>query len=102
MWAFAQKLDSYLADLEARITKPLFYLLSFVNGVANWINLIVTAGYLLQKGLFLNSLNAYIGEALNLQINAMNAPPSAAAIAAAQQANAVPTAAQAAGISMRS
>jgi hypothetical protein len=93
--SFAQKLDAKLADLEARITRPLFYLLSFVNGVANWINLIITAGYLLQKSLFLNSLNAYIGEAINLQINAMNPAPGAAAITAAQQANAVPTAAQA-------
>jgi hypothetical protein len=93
--AFAQKLDSALADLEARITRPLFYLLTLVNGVANWVNLIITAGYLLQKSVFLNSLNAYIGESINLQLNAMTAPPDPAAIAAAQAANQVPTAAQA-------
>jgi len=92
---FAQKLDAKLADLEARITRPFLYVLSFVNGVANWINLIITAGYLLQKSVFLNSLAAYVGEALNLQLNAMNQPPSAAAVGAANAANQTVPAAQA-------
>lgn len=92
--AFAQKLDAKLGQLEAKITQPLFYLLSFVNGVANWINLIVTAGYLLQKPLFMNSLQAYVGDAVNLQVNSMNRPPSNAAIAAAEKAGSTPPAAQ--------
>jgi hypothetical protein len=93
--AFARKLDQKLAELESRITAPLLYLLSYVNAVSNWINLIISAGYLLQKSVFLNSLAAYIGEALNLQLNAMNQQPSSGAIAAAAAANTVPTAAQA-------
>lgn len=92
--AFAQKLDAKLGQLEAKITAPLFYLLSFVNGVANWINLIVTAGYLLQKPLFMNSLQAYVGDSINLQVNAMNRPPSSSAIAAAAAADSTPPAAQ--------
>ncbi|MFZ1009330.1 MAG: hypothetical protein WAN65_20985 [Candidatus Sulfotelmatobacter sp.] len=94
--SFAQKLDAKLTQLEAKITQPLFYLLSFVNGVANWINLIITAGYLLQKSVFLNSLQAYIGESLHLQINAMNPPPDPARVAATLAANTPPTAAQSA------
>jgi len=93
---FAQKLDQKLTELEYKITQPLFYLLSFVNGVANWVNLIVTAGYLLQKSVFLNSLFAYVGEALNLQLNAMNQPPGAAAIGAANAANKTQSQAQSA------
>jgi hypothetical protein len=92
--SFAQKLDAKLTQLEAKITQPLFYLLSFVNGVANWVNLIITAGYLLQKSVFLNSLLAYVGEALNLQINAMNPTPDPAAVAAAAAAATPPTPAQ--------
>ena len=95
--SFARKLDQKLADLESRITRPFLYVLSFVNAVSNWVNLIVTAGYLLQKSVFLNSLLAYVGEALNLQLNAMNQPASAAGVAAANAANTVPTAAQASG-----
>jgi hypothetical protein len=91
---WAQKLDAKLADLERRITQPFLYLLGFVNQVANWINLIVTAGYLLQKPLFMNSLQAYVGDAINLQLNAMNQPPSSAAIAAAAAAGSTPPAAQ--------
>lgn len=91
---FAQKLDAKLADMERRVTQPLFYLLSFTNGVANFINLIVTARYLLQKPLFLNSLGAYAGEALNLQLNAMTPAVTPAGIVAASQSNGLPTVAQ--------
>lgn len=91
---FAAKLDAAIADIQARITQPLFYLLGYVNAVANWMNLIVTAGYLLQKPIFLNSLQAYVGSSLNLQINAMNQAPSASGLAALQAANKVPSPAQ--------
>jgi hypothetical protein len=92
--AFAQKLDAKLANLERRISQPLFYLLSFTNGVANFINLIVTARYLFQKPLFLNSFNAYIGESLNLQLNAMSPLTTPGGSTAAAAANALPTVAQ--------
>jgi hypothetical protein len=65
--------------------------LSYVNGVANWINLILTVGYLLQKPLWLNSLKAYSGSTLTLQLNAMTTPVDPAALAAANAANAPPT-----------
>ena len=80
---FAQKLDAKLANLERRITAPLLLLLRYTNQVANWMNLIVTANYLLQKPVFLASLNAYKGESINLLTNAMNTPASAAMTAAA-------------------
>jgi hypothetical protein len=91
---WAAKLDAQLANLEARITQPLLYLLGFVNSVANWINLLVTVNYLLQKSIFLNSLKAYVGESLNLQLGAMTKSVSSADIAAAQHAAAVPSAQQ--------
>jgi hypothetical protein len=83
---FAQKLDAKLADLERRITQPLLFILGYVNAVSNWINLIMAATYLIQKSVFLNSLLAYVGEALNLQLNAMNQPIDGKLLAAGQAA----------------
>jgi len=93
---WAQKLDAKLADLERRITAPLLYVLSYVNAVSNWINLIIAANYLLQKSVFLNSLLAYVGEALNLQLNAMNQPADPKLIAASKASAVYPTPAQSA------
>jgi hypothetical protein len=90
----AQKLDAKLADLERRITAPLLLQLRYINQVANWINLIVTANYLIQKPTFLWSQNAYKGESLNMFANAMAVPASAAQIAAAQTSMGVSTTAQ--------
>lgn len=88
---FAQKLDQKLAELEAKITQPLLLVLGMVNGVANWINLLVTANYLIQKPIFLWSLQAYVGESVNLQLNAMNKPISSGDVAAANAAAAFPS-----------
>jgi hypothetical protein len=93
---FASKLDGILADIQAKITAPLFYLLRYTNAIANYLNLILTFNYLLQKPLFLNSLNAYMGSALALQINAMNPMPNPADVQALQAAGAVPSPAQSA------
>ena len=88
---FAVKLDAKLADLERRITQPLFYLLSYTNAVANWVNLISTANYLIQSPTWLWSMNAYMGQGLNMQLNAMTPNISASDLAAANQATAQQT-----------
>ena len=71
---WAQKLDQDLAELQAKITAPLFYLLSYTNALANWINLIITAGYLIQRPIWLASLNAYKGSSTALVLNSLTAP----------------------------
>lgn len=88
---FAQKLDAKLADLERRITQPFLYLLSYTNAIANWINLISTSTYLLQQPIWLWSLNAYMGQTLNMQLNAMTVPIGAADLAAANNQNSQPS-----------
>lgn len=93
---FATKLDNALADIQAKITAPLYYLLGWTNTIANYINLILDARLLLQRPLFLASLQANVGSSLNLQINAMNPTPDPAALAAAQAAATVATPAQSA------
>lgn len=92
---FATKLDGILADIQSKISTPLLYLLKYTNQLANYLNLILTFNYLIQKPLFLNSLNAYMGSALALQINAMNPAPDPADLKALQSAAAIPTPKQA-------
>jgi len=94
---FATKLDNALAQIQSKISTPLFFLLSYVNGVANYINLILTAGLILQRPLFLNSFNAYLGSAVTLALNGMAQPVDPATLAAAQAAATLPTPAQSQG-----
>jgi hypothetical protein len=83
---FASKLDAALADIQRRITQPMLVLLGYVNQVANWINLILDARYLLQQPLLLNSAKANIGGLIGLGVQSMNQPIDAATLAVAQQA----------------
>lgn len=92
---FATKLDNALADIQSKISTPLLYLLRYTNAIANYINLILDARLLLQKPLFLASLNAYKGSSINLLINSMNPTPDPAAIAALQASTPQLTPAQA-------
>jgi hypothetical protein len=85
---FANKLDAALADIQRRITQPMIVLLGYVNQVANWINLILDARYLLQQPLLLNSAKANIGGLIGLGVQGMSAPVDPAALAAIQAANA--------------
>lgn len=88
---WAAKLDLKLADLERKITQPLLTLLGYINQLANWMNLIATAGYLLQKPFLLNSIKAYVGSIIGLQVNAMNQPAVNAATLQQQAALSPPT-----------
>lgn len=88
---WAAKLDQTLAELEAKVTAPLYFLLSFTNGIANWLNLIVTAGYLFQRPIWLASLNAYKGASVALVANSMNTPGSIAAAGAGAAGSGLPT-----------
>lgn len=93
---FAFKLDKVLADVQSKISTPLLYLMRYTNAIANYINLILDARLFIQRPLFLASLNAYKGSAINLQLNAMNPPPDPAALTASQAAGVIPTPAQSA------
>ena len=63
-WAGA--LDARLARIEGRIIGPYLWILRQLNGYGSWINVILTAGGVLQKPLFLNSVYANIGQITNL------------------------------------
>ena len=87
---FATKLDNALADIQAKISAPLLYLMSWTNAIANYINLILDARLLFQRPLWLASFNAYAGSSLTLQLNAMTKTPAPADLAALQAAATLP------------
>ena len=58
---FARKLDARLAKLQRKILAPLLFALQRLNHMGGWINLLITAKYLLQRAVLLNSLYAMQG-----------------------------------------
>jgi len=94
---WAQKLDAALADIQAKISAPLLYLLKWTNTVANYINLILDARLLIQKPLWLATFKQHAGSSLNLQLNAMTGRPDPATLAALQATPAPFTVAQSTG-----
>jgi len=55
----AAKLDQWLSQVQNVLLIPFFYLARSVNGLGNWINVIITAGGLIQRAVFINSHYAY-------------------------------------------
>jgi hypothetical protein len=58
---WADKLDAYLKDLEARIIAPMQYFLQVTGVLIGWINLILDAGHRIQEPILINSLVEYGG-----------------------------------------
>lgn len=58
---WAGKLDQRLARIEGKIIGPYLWTIRQLNGVAQWINVILTAGGVLQKPIFRNSLYGNLG-----------------------------------------
>lgn len=63
---FAEKLDRRLAELESRITGPLLEVLRQVNTMGGWLNVVLTAGGLLQGPTLVNSLAHYADDWIRL------------------------------------
>lgn len=56
---WATQLDNFLVNLQGRIIAPFLWVLGTINGIANWVNLILTANLILQRPLFINTMYAY-------------------------------------------
>jgi hypothetical protein len=67
---FARKLDAKLARIQQKILAPLLYALRQLNTMGGFINLLLTAKYLLQRAVLLNSLYAMQGAWVKLWWNA--------------------------------
>lgn len=63
---FAAKLDQWIASVEGRIIGPFLYVLRVLNGFGSWVNLIVTAGGIIQRPVFINTMYAYQRDWANL------------------------------------
>lgn len=77
-WAAA--LDTRLAQIEGRIIGPFLWITRQLNGYGAWINVILTAGGVFQRGPFLNSVYQNIGQITNLwwisQANQLGTAPA--------------------------
>jgi len=73
---WAAKLDGYLQTLQARIIGPYLYVLRTLNGVGNWVNLIVTAGGVIQRAVFINTMYAYQSDWINMWWQAQQVAPA--------------------------
>lgn len=82
---WAGKLDQVLTNIQGRIVGPFLYVLRTLNGIGNWVNVILTAGAILQRPVFINTMYAYQRDWINLwwqgQAQAGNAGASGAPLA---------------------
>lgn len=63
---FAAKLDQWISTIQYSLLSPLFYLMRSVNGMGNWINVILTAGAIIQRPVFINTMYAYQADWINM------------------------------------
>jgi len=75
---FAAQLDGYLQQLQTRIIGPFLYVLRTINGLGNWINVILTAGAILQRPLFINTMYAYQQDWVNIWWQGQQSAPAGA------------------------
>jgi len=75
---FAGQLDAILVKIEGKIIAPYLYALRTLNGIGSWVNVIVTAGGVIQRPLFLRTMYAYQQDWINMWWVGQLAPPGAA------------------------
>jgi len=71
---WAEKLDGRLARLEGKIIGVLQEMLAWTNKLPGWFNVLLTAKYLLQYPVFMNSMVAYSGSWISHFYNAQSKP----------------------------
>ncbi|MGH3630262.1 MAG: hypothetical protein ACRDRL_22820 [Sciscionella sp.] len=71
---FASKLDSILVQIQSKILAPFLYVLRTINGIGNWVNLIITIRGTIQHAVFLRTLVENSGATVNLLHNTQNYP----------------------------
>ena len=71
---WAEKLDGRLAQIEGKIIGVLQEMLAWTNKLPGWFNVLLTAKYLLQYPIFMNSMAAYSGSWIKHFYNAQSKP----------------------------
>lgn len=76
---FAAKLDAELQNLEAKLFRPMYQLLGYLNQVANMLNLVFDARLVLRRTVTLNALDQTKGSWTRIWWNAQTKPVSSQA-----------------------
>lgn len=63
---FAAQLDGILGRIQSKFIAPYLYVLRTINGIGNWVNLVITARGVIQRPVFLNSMYAYQRQWVNM------------------------------------
>jgi hypothetical protein len=71
---WAEKLDAYLVELEARIMRPLQEVLQRTAWLAGWINTILNSRYLIQEPIFVNTMAEHADKMSALVFHAHHRP----------------------------
>jgi len=87
---FAAKLDAELQNLEAKLFKPMYQLLHYINELANMLNLVFDAGLVLRRAVTLNALDRTKGSWTRMWYNAQTRPIDSDTLRTMVAKNAVP------------
>jgi len=63
---YADKIDQILVRIEGRLIGPFLYVLRTLNGIGSWVNVILTAGGVIQRPLFDRTIFQYQDDWVNL------------------------------------
>jgi hypothetical protein len=71
---FAAKLDAELTNLEAKLFRPLYQMLGYLNQIANMLNLVFDAALVLRRAVILNALDQTKGSWTRMWWNTQTVP----------------------------
>jgi len=71
---WADKLDGILGRIQAKIFEPYLYIMRQINGLANWINVILTISGTFQAPLWINSAKRYDSYGRRILLNSLARP----------------------------
>jgi len=63
---FAAQLDNIIARIQGKILYPWLYVLRSINGVGNWVNVILSAAGMIQRAIFIRTMFAYQSDWVNM------------------------------------
>jgi len=88
---YADKIDQILVRIEGRLIGPFLYVLRTLNGIGSWVNVVLTAGGVIQRPLFDRTIFQYQDDWINLWWVAQAANSGAAPVRSTTGTAAPPT-----------
>lgn len=87
---FAAKLDAELQNLEAKIFRPLYQMLGYINNIANMLNLVFDGALVLRRAVILNAMDQTKGSWTRMFWNSQSTPIDAQTFLAIDQEDSPP------------